>query len=277
MYVTESVLVLHFYWTALLGTSNRKYHGTQEIMKKSEGKKVIGFYFAYNAGFEENTFLLEDLSFSQVQPLQRPKLYLAYSWKFTKFVSNMPTNKCVSQSHHEMVLEFLLSFSNIHFCMFLGKISQWSLQKDTKAHIKEVKVETFGAVSSLSLCSFIYPPLIALQEIHHPPTFSQKGSEGISPLSSNFRYGLQLAQRCLCVPNPCPQGLVQRLACNPVRISEILGNVCCGFYERKASFFFYWKMRKRVSVELVVLHLSSAASQLTVMKGDPAKVRPGLH
>ena len=78
-------------------------------------------------------------------------------------------------------------------------------------------------------------------------------------------------------PNPCPQGLVQRLACNPVRISEILGNVCCGFYERKASFFFYWKMRKRFSVELVVLHLSSAASQLTVMKGDPAKVRPGLH
>lgn len=32
-------------------------------MKKSEGKKVIGFYFAYNAGFEDNTFLFGGLKF----------------------------------------------------------------------------------------------------------------------------------------------------------------------------------------------------------------------
>lgn len=168
-------------------------------MKKSEGKKLIGFYFTYNQQALKITLsCLEDLSFSpQVQPLQRPELYLSYSWKFTKFVSNMPTNKCVHQSHHEMVLECLLSFSNFHFCMFLGEFSQWSLQKDTKAHIKEVKVETFGVVSSISLPSFIYPTLTALQEIHPPPTFSQKGSEGIFPLSSNFRYGPQLAKRFL--------------------------------------------------------------------------------
>ena len=44
-----------------------------------------------------------------------------------------------------------------------------------------------------------------------------------------------------------------------------------------AEYIFYWKTRKSFSVELVVLHLSSAASQLAVMKEDPAKMRPGLH
>ena len=63
MYVTAFLLVLYFYWTVLLGTSNRKYHGTQETMKNSEGKKAIGFYFAYNAGFEDNTFLFGGLKF----------------------------------------------------------------------------------------------------------------------------------------------------------------------------------------------------------------------
>ena len=32
-------------------------------MKKSEGKKVTGFFFAYNAGFDDNTFLFGGLKF----------------------------------------------------------------------------------------------------------------------------------------------------------------------------------------------------------------------